>query len=111
MLKLFILLLAQGLFSFSDLLGRKGMSENGFSLSFFTQQWFPLYFFIHLLAMVGQLYIFANFSLGKSMILFGAVSILLSNTLGLVFLKEEVTTSAIVSGILVIMAIVVLFYE
>lgn len=111
MIKVLILLLAQGLFSMSDLLGRKGMAENGFTVTILTQSWFPLYLMIHLLAMVGQLYIFANFTLGKSMILFGAVSILLSNALGLIFLKEQITSSVIISTTLVIAAMVVLFYE
>ncbi len=111
MIKVFILLLAQGLYSVSDFLGRKGMAENGFSATVLTQSWFPRYLLIHLLAMIGQLYIFANFSLGKSMILFGAVSILLSNTLGALLLKEPITPAAIIATVLVITAMIVLFYE
>jgi hypothetical protein len=64
------------------------MAKYGFALSTFISFWFLAYFTIRTIAMFGQLYVFTNIQLGKTMAFFGATSIILFNILGLLLLKE-----------------------
>ncbi|MBK7629503.1 MAG: hypothetical protein IPJ23_02050 [Ignavibacteriales bacterium] len=83
-----IIIITQLLFTGSDLLARFNMTKYGFKFSAFLSIWFLLYFIIRNVAMFGQLYIFTTIELGKTMALFGAISIILSNLLGFLILKE-----------------------
>ncbi len=83
-----IIIITQLLFTGSDLLARYNMQKFGFKFSAFLSAWFIIYFLIRTIAMFGQLYIFTTIELGKTMALFGAVSIILSNLLGFLILKE-----------------------
>ena len=83
-----IIIITQLLFTGSDLLARSNMAKYGFKFSAFLSIWFLLYFIIRTVAMFGQLYIFTTIELGKTMALFGAISIILSNLLGFLILKE-----------------------
>jgi len=83
-----IIIITQLLFTGSDLLARYNMPKLGFRFAAFFSAWFIIYFLIRTIAMFGQLYIFTTIELGKTMALFGAVSIILSNLLGLLILKE-----------------------
>jgi len=105
---LLIIVGAQLLFTLSDLLARKFMPIHGFSLQSFTTLWFASYFGIRIVAMFGQLYVFTAVELGKTMALFGAVSILLANVLGLLVLKEVLSPLAYVAVTLAVIAFVIL---
>jgi hypothetical protein len=83
-----IIIVTQLLFTGSDLLARYNMPKFGFKISAFYSTWFAIYFIVRTVAMFGQLYIFTTIELGKTMALFGAVSIILSNLLGFLILKE-----------------------
>jgi hypothetical protein len=83
-----VIIVTQLLFTGSDLLARYNMPKLGFKFTAFLSTWFILYFLIRTIAMFGQLYIFTTIELGKTMALFGAISIILSNLLGLLILKE-----------------------
>jgi multidrug transporter EmrE-like cation transporter len=85
---LFILICAQVLFTASDFWGRSYLSQNGFSAATLVTGWFWGYTALRLVANLGQLYAFANLPLGKVMGILGAISIIASNILGALFLKE-----------------------
>lgn len=103
-----ILVGSQLLFSTGDLLARTYMRKYGFTLATFLSLWFAVYFTIRTVAMFGQLYVFTTVQLGKTMALFGAVSIILSNILGLLFLKEILSPGAYIAVALAVSAFVVL---
>ena len=86
-----ILVITQTLFTASDFMGRYYMSRYGFTLTNFISFWFLVYIVIRTIATFGQLYIFTQFGLGKTMSLFGAVSIALSTVLAVLLFKEIVT--------------------
>lgn len=98
----------QMLFTASDLLARAYMPKQGFALTTFLSGWFLVYFSIRMIAMFGQLYVFTSIELGKTMALFGAVSILLANLLGFLVLKEVLSPGAYVGVTLAIIAFLVL---
>lgn len=98
----------QLLFTASDLLARSYMPKQGFVLATFFSGWFLLYFLIRIMAMFGQLYVFTAIDLGKTMALFGAVSIILANVLGLLVLKEVLSVGVYIGITLAIIAFIVL---
>jgi hypothetical protein len=58
--------------------------------------------------MFGQLYIFTTTELGKTMALFGAVSIILSNLLGFLVLKEVLPVGVYVGVSFAVVAFLIL---
>lgn len=84
------------------------MSHYGFTLHAFSSPWFIIYFFIRTIAMVGQLYVFSNIQLGRTSALFGAFSIVLSNTVGLLVLNEVLSTTSYIGVMLALTAFVLL---
>jgi uncharacterized membrane protein len=100
----------QILFSTSDLLARIYMPKHGFVLASFISGWFLAYFFLRTLAMFGQLYVFTSLELGKTMALFGAVSILIANILGVLVLQEVLSPSAYIGVSLAILAFIILAF-
>ena len=105
---LVVLLGTQLVYTCSDFMGRYYMKKYGFDLGTFTSGWFWAYQAIRQVAMCGQLYIFAHVPLGKTMALLGATSIVLSNVLGLLFLKEMLSPVGYVGVALAVAAILVL---
>lgn len=105
---LVIIVLAQLLFSTSDLIGRYLMSTTGFTAASFLSGWFLTYFVIRNVAMMGQLYAFSQLELGATMALFGAVSLVLANALGFLVLKETLSPIAYVGVVLAVLAFLVL---
>jgi len=103
-----ILVGSQLLFSTGDLLARSYMRKYGFSLATFLSVWFAIYFTIRTIAMFGQLYVFTTTQLGKTMALFGAVSIILSNLFGFLLLKEVLTPGTYAAVTLAVIAFVAL---
>jgi len=103
-----IIIVAQLLFTTSDLLARAYMPKQGFVLATFLSGWFLAYFSIRIIAMFGQLYVFTAIDLGKSMALFGATSIILANILGFLVLKEVLSPGAYIGITLAVIAFMVL---
>lgn len=99
-----ILLIAQALFSTSDIMGRYFMKRLGFHLASFISLWFVVYFLIRTVATFGQLYALANFQLGRSQTLFGVVSLIIANSVGLLFFKEVLSPWAYAGVVLAIIA-------
>lgn len=89
-----ILLGTQLLYTTSDFMGRYYMKKHGFDASMLTAGWFWAYQGIRQVAMFGQLYVFAHIPLGKTMAMFAASSIVLSNILGVLFLREVLSPVA-----------------
>lgn len=98
----------QVLYTTSDFMGRYFMKKHGFDSSMLTAGWFWLYQLIRQIAMFGQLYVFAHIPLGRTMALFAASSIILSNILGVLFLREVLSATAYVGVFLAVAAILVL---
>ena len=108
---LIILLGAQLLFTTSDFMGRYYMKKYGFDASMLTTVWFWIYQTIRQVATFGQLYVFANIPLGKTMALLGATSIILSNVLGVFFLREMLSPIAYIGVGLAVAAILVMAFR
>jgi len=102
---------SQALFTAGDLLARSNMRSGGFTLANFCTWWFAAYFTLRQLAMFGQLYIFATVQLGKTMAIFGAISIVLSNALGLLLLNETLTPMTYIGVALAVMAFTLLAFS
>jgi multidrug transporter EmrE-like cation transporter len=86
-----IIIGSQILFSISDVIGARAMKTQGFTPAAFFSGWFLLYTVIRQLAVFGQLYIYANMELGRTVALFGAGSIVIGNVMGLLLFKEVLT--------------------
>ncbi len=108
-LLLAILIGSQAVFSASDLLGRSNMMQPGsFSGANFLRWWFVVYMVIRIVATMGQLYVFSAMKMGKTMALFGAVSIVVSNLLGWLFMGDVISPGQYAGMVLAILAFVVL---
>lgn len=105
---LFVVIATQLLFTGSDVLARGLMREYGFALSAFLTPQFLAYFLVRQVAMFGQLYVFSTAPLGKSMAMFAAVSIVLSNVLGFLFFREVFSLSEYLAISLAIVALLIL---
>ncbi len=108
---LVVLLGTQVLYTTSDFMGRFFMRKYGFDAGMLTSGWFWGYQAIRQIAMFGQLYVFAHIPLGKTMALLGASSIVLSNVLGFLFLREVLTPAAYAGVILAVAAILVMAFR
>jgi uncharacterized membrane protein len=108
---LLILVGTQLIYSISDFMGRYYMSKHGFHAASFLMPWFLWYQLIRQIAMFGQLYIFAVIPLGKTMAMLGATSIVISNVLGILFLKEVLSPVAYFGVMLAVIAILILAFR
>ena len=95
----------------SDVMGRTYMARHGFKLSTFISLWFLVYMLIRQLATFGMVYVFANIQLGKTMAMFGAVSIVLSNIIGLFYLGEQISLLSYSGICLAILAFIVMAFK
>ena len=107
----FILVGTQCLFTLSDVMGRTYMARHGFKLSTFISLWFLVYMIIRQLATFGMVYVFANIQLGKTMAMFGAVSIVLSNIIGLFYLGEQISPLSYFGICLAVLAFIVMAFK
>lgn len=109
---LWILVGSQLLFTTSDLTARSHMRSAGsFAAANFLSWWFLFYMLIRTAATFGQLYVFSQVQLGRTMALFGATSIVLSNLLGLLVLGEALSAPAYVGVSLAVLAFVALAFR
>jgi multidrug transporter EmrE-like cation transporter len=107
----FVLLLTQALYTTTDFMGRYYMSRLGFGLATFVAPWFLVYFLLRQVAMFGQLYVFAHLELGKTVALLSAVAILLTNAVGILFLKETLSPLGYTGVILAITSVLILAFK
>lgn len=106
-----VLIATQLIYSISDFMGRAYMAKHGFHAAAFLSWWFLWYQLIRQVAMFGQLYIFACVPLGKTMAMLAAASIVLSNLLGFLFLKEVLTLPAYAGVFLAVTAVLVMAFR
>lgn len=105
---LVVVLLAQALYTASDLVARYFMGTYGFTLSNILSPWFAVYFTLRTIAMFGTLYAFTTFDLGKNVALFGAMSIVFGSVFGYLLLGEVLTTTQYAGVMLAIVAFILL---
>ena len=103
-----VLIGTQLLFTVGDLLARANMRHRSFSVATFLSGWFLVYFVLRQVAMFGQLYVFSALPIGKTMALFGAVSIVVVNVLGYLLLGEVLAGPTYVAISLSILAFMIL---
>lgn len=108
---LLILIGTQMLFTTGDFMARYYMSRQGFNVGVLTSAWFWIYTAIRQVATFGQLYIFANLPLGKTMALFAATSVVLSNVLGFLFMAERLSAYGYAGVVLAVCAILMLTFR
>jgi len=107
-LPIVFLLASQSLFTLSDLVARASLRNRRFSAAALAGVWILVFEALRIIGTFLQLYVFTHLELGKSMALFGASSIVLSNALGLLFLKEVLSVRAYFGIILAISAFLVI---
>ncbi len=105
-----ILIVTQILFTTSDFIAKYFMTRFGFNLNNFLSIWFIVYVLIRILATFGQLYIFTQLGLGRTMALMGAVSLVLSASLAFLLLGEIITTAQYIGITLVVIAFLALAF-
>ena len=107
----YILVGTQCLFTLSDVMGRTYMARYGFKAASFLSLWYLIYMLVRQVATFGQLYVFASIQLGKTMALFGAVSIVLSNIVGLLYLGEKLPFQSYLGVLMAILAFLIMAFR
>lgn len=102
---------SQLLFTTGDLLARHNMQAQGFKLTTFISWWFLLYVSLRCIATLGQLFIFTQMEVGKTMALFGASSLVLVNVLGFLLLGEKLSLSVYLGIMLAVAAILIVGFS
>ena len=108
---IFVLVIAQVLFTGSDLFGRYVMNRPGDFFGILLKPWMVGYVLLRLVASLGQLYVFSKVEVGKTMAIFGAVSIVLANVLGYLLLKEALSASVYVGVSFAIFGFLILAFR
>jgi len=106
-----IIIGSQLLFTSGDLLARHYMPQQGFKLATFLSWWFLVYMTVSTIATFGQLFIFTQMELGRTMTLFGASGLILANVLGLLILKEQLSLSVYFGVLLAVIAFLVVGFS
>ncbi len=84
------------------------MVQDGFKLSTFLSLWFLGYQAVRFVATIGQLYVFTQFELGKTMTLFAVAGLVMANIAGYLLLGEVLTLKAYIAIALAITAFIIL---
>ncbi|HMS31396.1 MAG TPA: hypothetical protein PJ984_03295 [Candidatus Saccharibacteria bacterium] len=108
---LLIIIGSQLLFTVGDLLARHNMQARGFAFSTFLAWWFLIYLALRSVATLGQLFVFTNMELGKTMALFGASSLVLVNILGFFLLGEKLSLPVYFGIMLAVAAILIVGFS
>ena len=98
----------QLLFTIGDLMARANMRKHGFTAAAFLNLSFLVYIVSRQIATVGQLYVLATVPIGKTMALFGAVSIVLANLLGVLLLGDFLSPRAYLGIALAVLAFLIM---
>src|SRR6266508_2222469 len=105
-----ILIVSQLLFTAGDLLARTHVRGNFTAVNFLTV-WFAAYLLLRTVAMFGQLYVLSTVEIGKTIALFGASSIVISNLLGWMVLREVLSPITYVGISLAVLAFLVISWK
>lgn len=105
-----VLIGSQLIFTTSDFLGRMYMPKYGFTLQSFLSPWFVVYFIIRIFATLGQLYLFTQTGLGRTISLFGALGLIFANSLGFFVFHETLSPLGYVGVTLAIIAFILMAF-
>jgi hypothetical protein len=105
---IYVVLISSVLFTITDFLARSNLAKSGFTYHILSQPWFIVYCLLRLTATACQLYVFSSVELGKTAALFGAISIVFSNLIGLLLLKEVLSVSSYIGILLAVSAFTIL---
>jgi len=103
-----VILITQLIFSGTDLLARGHLRSTNLGVSSFLQPWFIWYAVIRVASTAAQFYVFTKIDLGKTITLFSVAGIIFANILGVLFLKEVLSTKDYVGVVLAIIALIIL---
>lgn len=106
-----IIIGSQLLFTSSDLLARHNMQLSGFRAATFISWWFLVYVAIRSVATFGQLFIFTQMEVGRTMAMFGATSLVLVNVLGFLVLGEKLSLPVYLGIMLAVVAILLVGFS
>ncbi len=87
------------------------MQLSGFKAATFISWWFLVYVTIRTVATFGQLFIFTQMEVGKTMALFGATSLVLVNVLGFLMLGEKLSLPVYLGIMLAVAAILLVGFS
>jgi drug/metabolite transporter (DMT)-like permease len=105
-----ILIMSQLLFTAGDLLARAHVKDN-FTVANLLTGWFAAYLVLRTVAMFGQLYVLSIVEIGRTIALFGASSIVVSNVLGWMILREVLSPITYVGISLAVLAFLILSWQ
>lgn len=88
---LFVLIMAQALYTAGDFMARANLHRSGFTAGAFLTWWFAVYVLMRSVATLGQLYVLSVLPIGKAYSIFGAVGIMLASLGGYLWLRETLT--------------------
>ncbi len=108
MTRILIIIGCQTLFMTSDIIGRYYMKSGGFVWQNFITWWFLSYQIIRFVATIGQLYIFTQLELGKTITLFAALGLILANMAGYLFFGEVYSLYTYIAIMLALTAFVII---
>lgn len=104
-------LCGQAFFTAGDILARANMRVLGFHWMSFPRWWFVAYWAVRAVATMLQLYVLANFQLGRSSAVFACSSIIMANAFSILLLKEAMPPQAYAGVALAILAILVIAWK
>jgi drug/metabolite transporter (DMT)-like permease len=105
---LIVILITQFLFSLTDLLARAHLKHLAFTPASFMQPWFIWYILTRAIFTFAQFYVFTKIDLGKTSTLFAITAIIMSNILGVLFLKEVLSVKDYLGVALALASLVIL---
>jgi multidrug transporter EmrE-like cation transporter len=91
-----------------DVIAKYNLNITGYKSVILISPWFFAYILTKVVATTAQFYVFSNFDLGKSMAIFGAISIILSNSIGFLLMSERLTVGGYVGVSMACMAFLVI---
>ena len=103
-----VILITQLIFSITDLLARGHLRSTNLGAASFLQPWFIWYAIIRVLTTGAQFYVFTKIDLGKTITLFSVAAIVFANILGVLFLREVLSTKDYIGVVLAIISLVIL---
>ncbi|MGH7882116.1 MAG: hypothetical protein ACREN8_04325 [Candidatus Dormibacteraceae bacterium] len=107
---LIVLIGTQAIFTLSDFMGRMNMRGGEFTLAKLLKPWFLIYLLIRQIALLGQFFIFSRVFLGEVVTVLAAISIVISNLLGLLLLREQLSVANYIGVSLAVTAVLILVF-
>lgn len=107
-MNIILLFITQTIYSLSDLAKKVYGSQTGFSWAMLQNIPFLLALIIPALGLGIQIYVLTKYELSKTMITLGVLNVLFASILGVVFLKEKLTSLNMVGIVCAVIAVALL---